>query len=60
VWWTWPKAAFIEIKADADRVSGNKQREIVRMRNDGCPVFIARTIEEIDEIVKKVQKGVAT
>ena len=30
------------------------------MRNYGIPVFIARTIEDIDEIVKKVQKGVAT
>jgi hypothetical protein len=60
VWWTWPHVAFIEIKADKDRVSGHQQREIERMRNDGIPVFIARTIEEIDEIVKKVQKGVAT
>ena len=60
VWWTWPNAAFIEIKADGDRVSGHQQRETERMRNDGIPVFIARTIEEIDEIVKKVQKGVAT
>jgi len=60
VWWTWPKAAFIEIKADADRVSGHQQRGIERMRNGGFAVFIARSIEEIDEIVKKVQKGVAT
>ena len=60
VWWTWPNAAFIEIKADGDRVSKVQAHEIQRMRNDGIPVFIARTIEEIDEIVKKVQKGVAT
>ena len=60
VWWTWPHVAFIEIKADKDRVSGHQQREIGRMQDDGFPVFIARSIEEIDEIVKKVQKGVAT
>ena len=60
VWWTWPNAAFIEIKADNDRVSKVQAHEIERMRADGIPVFIARTIEEIDEIVKKVQKGVAT
>ena len=60
VWWAWPKVAFIEIKADADRVSGHQQREIERMRAHGVPVYVARTIEEIDEIVKKVQKGVAT
>jgi hypothetical protein len=27
------------------------------MRNDGFPVFIARTIEEIDEIVLKIRSG---
>jgi hypothetical protein len=60
VWWTWPKAAFIEIKADGDRVSGHQQREIERMKDDDFPVFIARSIEEIDDIVKKVRDGVAT
>jgi predicted alpha-1,6-mannanase (GH76 family) len=60
VWWTWPKAAFIEIKADGDRYSKLQAREVGRMRDAGIPVFTARTIEDIDEIVKKVQKGVAT
>jgi hypothetical protein len=60
VWWTWPRAAFIEIKADGDRVSGHQQREIGRMKDDDFPVFIAQSIEEIDEIVKKVREGVAT
>jgi hypothetical protein len=55
VWWTWPHVAFIEIKADGDRISGHQQREIERMREDGMPVFIARSIEDIDEIVKKVR-----
>jgi predicted Fe-Mo cluster-binding NifX family protein len=60
VWWTWPNAAFIEIKADNDRVSKVQDREIERMRNYGIPVYIARSNEEIDEIVEKVRKGVAT
>jgi hypothetical protein len=60
VWWTWPRAAFIEIKADGDRLSGLQQREIERMRETGIPVFIARSIADIDEIVKKVREGVAT
>lgn len=60
VWWTWPKAAFIEIKAEGDRYSTLQAREVGRMRDAGIPVFTARTIEDIDEIVKKVQKGVAT
>jgi hypothetical protein len=60
VWWEWPKAAFIEIKAGLDRLSGHQQREIERMRDAGVPVFIAHSIEEIDEIVKKIREGVAT
>jgi len=60
VWWNWPHVAFIEIKADNDRVSKVQQQEILRMRARGVPVFIARSIEEIDEIVKKVREGVAT
>jgi hypothetical protein len=60
IWWDWPRMAFVEIKAFGDRVSKVQDREIERMRNYGIPVFIAQTIEEIDEIVKKVRKGVAT
>jgi hypothetical protein len=55
VWRTWPCAAFIEIKADNDRVSKVQQHEIQRMQNYGIPVFIASSKEEIDEIVKKVR-----
>jgi hypothetical protein len=55
VWWTWPHVAFIEIKADNDRVSKVQQQEILRMQNYGIPVFVATSKEEIDEIVKKVR-----
>jgi len=57
VWWTWPNAAFIEIKADGDRVSKVQQQEILRMQTYGVPVFIATSKEEIDEIVQKVRTG---
>ncbi len=60
VWWTWPHVAFIEIKADNDRVSKVQDQEIQRMRNYGVPVYIARSNEEIDEIVEKVRKGIAS
>lgn len=60
VWWTWPQAAFIEIKAEGDRLSKLQTREIERMEHDGVPVYIARSIGEIDEIVEIVRKGVAT
>lgn len=57
VWWTWPNAAFIEIKADGDRVSKVQQQEILRMQSYGVPVFIATSKEEIDEIVQQVRTG---
>ena len=56
VWWTWPRAAFIEIKADGDRLSKLQTREIERMDEAGVPVFIARSNEDIDEIVRKVRQ----
>jgi len=57
VWWQWPHVAFIEIKADNDRVSKVQQQEIQRMRAHGIPVFIASSKEEIDEIVQQVRTG---
>ena len=59
VWWD-GASAFIEIKADDDRYSKLQAREVDRMKTAGIPVFTARTIEDINEIVKKVRKGVAT
>lgn len=55
IWWDWPCAAFVEIKADGDRLRKLQIREIERMEADGVPVFIARSEAEIDEIVKKVR-----
>jgi hypothetical protein len=57
VWWTWPHVAFIEIKADNDRVSKVQQQEILRMQSYGIPVFIATSKEEIDVIVQQVRTG---
>jgi len=63
VWWKgpWgPLLAFVEVKAGLDRFSKVQDQEIQRMRNYGVPVYIARSNEEIDEIVEKVRKGIAT
>ena len=57
VWWQWPHAAFIEIKAFGDRVSKVQDREIERMRMYDLPVYIARSNEDIDEIVEQVRSG---
>jgi hypothetical protein len=55
IWWTWPRAAFVEIKAEGDRLRKLQTREIERMEADGVPVFIARSIEDIDEIVAQIR-----
>ena len=41
-------------------VADHQQREIERMREAQFPMFIARTVEEIEEIVELVRKGLAT
>lgn len=55
VWWQWPAAAFIEIKAEGDRLSKLQTREIERMEMAGVPVYVAHSIAEIDAIVAKIR-----
>lgn len=60
IWWTWPHAAFVEIKAERDVVSVLQRREIERMKADGMPVYIASTVEDLEKIIEEVRKGVAS
>ena len=60
VWWEWPRLAFIEVKAGDDRYSKLQEREVARMQEAGIPVFTVRTLEDVDAVVEKVRKGVAT
>lgn len=60
VWWDWPCAAFIEIKAEGDRVRKLQDREVERMQRAGVPVYIARSTADIDWIVEQVRKGIAS
>lgn len=55
VWWQWPAAAFIEIKAEGDRLSKLQTREIERMEMAGVPVYVAHSIAEIDAIVAEIR-----
>ena len=57
VWWDWPRAAFIEVKAPGDRFSKLQEREVNRMQNDGIPVFTARDLSDIEAIVEIVRNG---
>lgn len=57
IWWTWPHAAFIEVKASGDVIRPEQRREIERMERDGVPVYIARSIEDLDAIVEEVRQG---
>lgn len=33
---------------------------MLRLREAGVPVYVAKTIEDLEEIVEKVRKGVAS
>lgn len=63
IWWRWPLAAWVEIKAEngkyKDRYSVVQSREVARMTACGLPVHTASTEEDIDRIVEDVRNGVA-
>lgn len=60
IWWTWPHAAFVEIKAERDVLSAIQRREVERMREDGVPVYIASTVDDLEKIIEEVRKGLAS
>lgn len=60
IWWDWPRAAFVEIKAERDVVSALQRREIERMREDGVPVYLATSVADLEKIIEEVRKGVAS
>ena len=64
VWWDWPCAAFVEIKAETetykDKHSAVQAREVERMQRSGLPVYTARNTADIDYIVNRVKKDVAS
>jgi hypothetical protein len=60
IWWTWPHAAFVEIKADRDVLSAIQRREVERMREDGVPVYLATSVADLEKIIEEVRKGVAS
>ena len=60
IWWTWPNAAFVEIKADRDVLSAIQRREVERMREDGVPVYLATSVADLEKIIEEVRKGVAS
>lgn len=57
IWWQWPCAAFVEIKAAGDTIRPEQRREIERMERDGVPVYVARTVEDLEAIIEKVRTG---
>jgi len=57
VWWTWPRAAYVEVKAPGDRYSKLQEREVARMRDAGIPVYTVSSFEDIDRVVSEVRNG---
>lgn len=60
IWWTWPHAAFVEIKAERDVLSAIQRREVERMREDGVPVYLATSVADLEKIIEEVRKGLAS
>ncbi len=57
IWWEWPRAAFVEVKAGDDRYSALQAREVSRMQEAGIPVFTVRTLSDVDVVVELVRNG---
>lgn len=51
VWWRNPNFAFIEVKVGDDALSVLQEREIKRLRDAGFWVFVAKTEQDIEEII---------
>lgn len=51
IWWRNPNFAFVEIKVGDDDLSVLQERELTRLREAGFWVFIAKTENDIDEII---------
>lgn len=58
VWWDWPNAAFIEVKAGKDRFSTLQSREVRRLLEAGVPVFTVRTVEDCAVVVHNARTAV--
>lgn len=59
VWWGFPRAAFVEVKAPGEDVDWRtpQGREIRRLRQDGWLVFVVSSKEQVDEMVELVRAG---
>ncbi len=57
VWWQWPTAAFIEVKAGRDRLSKLQEREIKRMRDSGIPVYVVQSMDDVDVVLSMIKNG---
>ena len=57
IWWTWPRAALVECKAEGETVDPGSQqeREIQRLRDDGWPVFVVNSRDDVDRVIEKVR-----
>lgn len=57
VWWTWPRAALVECKAEGKHVEKDSQqeREIGRLLGDGWPVFVVNCRADVDAMIETVR-----
>lgn len=57
VWWTWPRAALAECKAEGKHLEPGSQqeREVNRLSEDGWPVYVINSREAVDRMIEEVR-----
>lgn len=57
VWWTWPRVALVECKAEGEYVKPGSQqeREIKRFAETGWPVYVVNSHEAVDAVIEEVR-----
>lgn len=58
VWWSGPRAAFIECKAPGVRVNPKdpQAREIARLRADGWTVYVVDSREMVEGVIREIKE----
>lgn len=51
------KVGFVEVKRQNGRLSRLQENQIRFLKSLGCKTFVLWNIDEIDQIIEKIQKG---
>ena len=51
------KIGFVEVKRQGGRLSKLQEKQLNFLKSLGCRTFVLWSIDEIDQIIEKIQKG---